>query len=558
MITCLLVHLSRNAQGVPVRKESVVSGESLTIGRGAECKIHLQDHQVYLHHATIKRADDGMLHLECDRNTGCCLDGEMVRSTELAAGARIGIGPYQMEVLPQPDGHDLGLSIELLPSHQMEREAERALRHRTALSIGELGIGKRRLAAVLVALVLFAFLLVPLLPKAFSAIDLWQSSSGVSLGASWTAGELSAGHAVFGAKCSACHQQAFRAVGDQVCIGCHKDAAGAADTRHEQYAMPDTLHCSDCHMEHKGKNGLAMPNSARCVACHAALKQRMSKTQLADASDFAVDHPAFRIGMARLGGEVNMIVPDDKTPLVEESGLKFSHKLHLAEKGIEGSRTNIVMRCADCHRLEDSGEHFKPIDMKRDCQQSGCHRMFYPEPVDGQALHGPVSSITHFVRDFYLNEITTQPSASYPECGKPGGKSAHKTLECADKLTQRLLVTSVFRKDQGCGECHEITQLGDTPEDWQFARVRIERDWYPTSVFSHAKHNAAECSACHDKKDSKTSADISMPVLAKCRECHDGGKAGKYKVASACDSCHRFHGPGKHEWARPETAAMQK
>ncbi|MFH0934358.1 MAG: cytochrome c3 family protein [Pseudomonadota bacterium] len=559
MISCLLVHLSRNAHGLSVRKETAVSGESLTIGRGAECKIHLQDHQVYLHHATIKRSDDGVLYLESERNAGFNLNGAMEQSTALSVGARIEIGPYLMEILPQPDGYDIGLSVELLQSHQLEREAAKVQRQGMAMSLGALGISKRKLGAVLVAFILFAFLLVPLLPKAFSGIDEWQSSSHTSLAASWSAGELSAGHAVFGAKCTVCHQQAFREVGDAVCTGCHKNITVEADTRHVHYAMPDAMRCTDCHMDHKGKGGLAMPGSTPCVECHAGLRQRKDDTQYADAADFGKEHPVFRIGMAKVGGGFNLIAPDDKASLIDKNGLKLSHKIHMADKGIAGARRDIVMKCRDCHRVEDSGEHFAPIEMKRDCQQSGCHRIFYGEPVGGRAVHGPVSSVTQYVRDFYLNEIAAQPGGQHPECRQLKGSGAQRTLDCANNLAQQILVTSVFRKDMGCGECHEITQLGDTPGDWQFAPVKIARDWYPSSVFPHAKHSATECTACHDKKNSSSSADISMPGIEKCRECHTGEKEVKYKVASGCDSCHLFHGTGKHVWKKqPEPVAAQK
>lgn len=559
MISCLLVHLSRTAQGLSVRKETAIAGEVLTIGRGAESKIHLQDHQVYLHHATIKRSDDGVLYLESESNAGISLNGTVEQSTALSAGARIEIGPYQMEVLPQPEGYDLGLSVELLPAHQLERDAAKVQRQAMAMSVGALGISKRKLGAALVAFILFAFLLLPLLPKAFSGIDHWQSTSDFSLAASWSAGELSAGHAVFGAKCTVCHQQAFREVGDSVCTGCHQNVTGAADTRHEHYAMPDTMHCADCHRDHKGKDGLAMPGSSRCVECHAGLKQQMADTQYADAADFGKLHPVFRIGMAKVGGGVNLVAPEDKAALIEKTGLKLSHKIHMAEKGLAGARSDIVMKCRDCHRLEDSGEHFAPIEMKRDCQQSGCHRLYYGEPVGGRALHGPVSSVTQYVREFYLNEVSTQPGAQHPECRQLKGNATQRMLDCVNRLSQQTLATSVFRKDQGCGECHEITQLGDTPGDWQFAQVKIARDWHSTSVFSHAKHSATECTECHDKKNSSSSADISMPGIEKCRQCHTGERKAKYKVASGCASCHQFHGTGKHVWKdQLKPVAMQK
>jgi predicted CXXCH cytochrome family protein len=158
-----------------------------------------------------------------------------------------------------------------------------------------------------------------------------------------------------------------------------------------------------------------------------------------------------------------------------------------------------------------------------------------------------------------LNKLSTQPAASQSECKQSTGNAAQKMLDCANRLTQQTLESSVFRQDKDCGECHEISRTGDGVGDWKLAPVKSNRDWYPSSVFPHAKHNATECSTCHDKTNSKSSADISMPGIALCRECHTGEREEKYKITSGCNTCHTFHGGNRHVWTkRTDNPALQQ
>ena len=48
------------------------------------------------------------------------------------------------------------------------------------------------------------------------------------------------------------------------------------------------------------------------------------------------------------------------------------------------------------------------------------------------------------------------------------------------------------------------------------------------------------CENCHAAQTSKESADLLIPGIANCRECHAGERA-KDKVASGCVACHGYH-----------------
>lgn len=46
-----------------MRSYRTITAEELAIGRGAECNIHLLDPRLSMHHAVIKRLDDGQIYL---------------------------------------------------------------------------------------------------------------------------------------------------------------------------------------------------------------------------------------------------------------------------------------------------------------------------------------------------------------------------------------------------------------------------------------------------------------------------------------------------------------
>ena len=56
----------------------------------------------------------------------------------------------------------------------------------------------------------------------------------------------------------------------------------------------------------------------------------------------------------------------------------------------------------------------------------------------------------------------------------------------------------------------------------------------------HAAHRTEKCERCHQARPSKDAADVLVPPLANCRECHgDPGTRGR--LGTACVDCHGFH-----------------
>jgi len=538
MISCLLVQISRTQQGMAVRRESVVSGETLLIGRGAGCKIHLLDHRVNLLHATVRRSEDGMLFIESEKDVTLNINGFIEQSAALSVGTRIEIGPYVLLVESPSGGHDLTLSVEM--TQWLSVEDAVPSRQLAPTNLTALGISKRKIGFTLALFILFAFLLLPLLPSTSTVIDKWQLTLPVTLNHSWIPGPLSGGHSVFGYKCTTCHQHPFQAVADEVCVECHKQVNKhiAKDDLHA--GMFKNTRCTECHVDHRGKTGMVMHEAEKCVSCHGDIKLKKASATIDNVRDFAKAHPEFHLTLP--DGKNTIRVPQREAgKLLDQSALKFSHQVHLDKKGISSPEGDTVMVCQDCHKIEETGIHFAPINLEKSCQQSRCHAIDFTEPVEGEAPHGSERAVLNKLREFYVKWLAETP-ANMAQCEHVGaGSEAQRALNCADELARKKAAATLFRPDQECGVCHEVKHSADAEVPWKITPLHINRDWQPGANFNHAKHDTMNCTDCHDKMNSKVSTEVSMPNIAKCRECHVGDHDVTGKIRSTCDSCHVFH-----------------
>ena len=539
MISCLLIHVSRNHQGLPIRKESVITGESIQIGRGAACKIHLPDHRVNLLHATVKRSEDGALYIEVENEESISINGFIAQSAALSPGTHVEIGPYLLVVEPGQNGHDTALSVEMV---RPLPEPGAAKACRTApVTLAALGLSKRKLGFAMAVCILFIFLLLPLLPGTSTAFDKWQSALPITLTDSWNPGPFSDGHRVFGARCSTCHQRAFRAVSDDTCAGCHKQVAMHLAKEDLHAKTFKDVRCTDCHQDHRGKSGLVLHDSSRCVVCHGKIENIKASTVFDDVHDFDKNHPPFHITFPD-GKKTARIRQDDKGNLAEKPGLKLNHLVHLDKKGLLGPNGNTVLICRDCHKIEESGAHFAPMTMKKTCQQSQCHVQYFIEPAEEVVPHGSERDVVNRLRELYSKWLAESPATNMASC-EPAirtGSTARRTLDCINDLARKNAAT-FFKENLECGQCHEIEPSGNKDIPWKIALLNFSRDYQPGAVFPHSRHDTLECTECHDKANSKLTSEIAMPAIEKCRECHTGGNAVKGKISSSCDSCHRFH-----------------
>ena len=545
--------ITRNKKGQPVSAEQTVVAETLRIGRGADCKLHLPDPRIALLHAEIICGVDGVSYIEA-RSGAVSIDGSQERAATLKSGQRIHVGPFEIVVLPPQKDVDLVLSVELIDP--LKDDLAEVQSHVQA-GLRSTWLSKRNLSWILAGAVFLVFLAWPVTNALDRGHGKEPSKMGLKADASWDVGPLSSAHTSFGSNCSSCHQQPFVHVTNGACEDCHKKigwhfALETKEARALHTGVFGDTRCSSCHRDHKGPMGLVRTDSPLCTDCHQNLKSRHPRTGVADVAEFAKEHPTFKVSMllpGKTGAAAIVRIPqDDKTRFIEASGLKFPHDVHLNPKGLRGPNGTALMECKNCHVPDETATRFKPVTMGEHCQS--CHSLeFEPKSTTRQVPHGKIADVVATVQEHYAQvALADTPIDVVLEDGvkRPGQRvgdikrAAALTWAAtkADKITQELFEVRV------CFECHQIKRddaTTETAQRWQIAPIAVTQHWLPKSRFPHSRHSTYKCESCHAVAKSKNSADIAIPDIKNCRECHGGNVTSKDKAPGTCETCHGFH-----------------
>src|SRR6266446_4549270 len=189
----LVISVTRNRKGQPVRAERIVEGEMIRLGRGTQCEIHLPDPRVALFHAAIYAQGDSIfIHAP---EAELAVDGGPEREARLTPRVHIALGPYEMTVEPPPPGCDLALAIELVRPLPDDLAAIRA-KSRTSLEATVLS--KRGPAWILAIILGLVFLAAPAINALLPQLRQATAKLPVTPDQSWNPGELSAGHQASG------------------------------------------------------------------------------------------------------------------------------------------------------------------------------------------------------------------------------------------------------------------------------------------------------------------------------------------------------------------------
>jgi predicted CXXCH cytochrome family protein len=535
MIRCLLINISHNQRGQVIRQERRLSYDSLSIGRGSECKIQLPDHRVSLHQATIKHGDDGRLYIASEPSHLIEVDHHQVDIAAIAAGMRITIGPYELTVDAITGNDDIILSCECIQADTT------AAAPTLPTNLGATGLSMRKPALWFAGIIALFFIVLPISYTLHPGLKAAAQQYHLTLDTPLNAGSMSSGHRALSVKCDTCHQKPFTPVSDQVCENCHKSVQHHITDPELQAQVFKKVPCSSCHQDHRGKKGLVRQDNQQCVSCHGKIKISHRDTELADIHDFSTDHPPFKLTFnAGPNSLETRVAQSEKSKLVEHSGLKFSHAEHFDKALTIMADGNIRdISCADCHVPSESGIGFNPMTMPLTCQQSKCHSLQLTPPIEGRVIeHASEKTVMRSLREMFSGMAIND---------------AHKESASIDQLARaRQWVASevarnakAFFTTEGegtCLECHEITADKTNKETpWKVATVNMTAHWLPKAHFPHEKHSTEKCSSCHDVQKSELSSDVAIPTIEKCRECHVGSKQAKTLVSSTCNTCHSFH-----------------
>jgi hypothetical protein len=371
----------------------------------------------------------------------------------------------------------------------------------------------------------------------------------------FSSGPLSRSHAVFTQRCELCHVRMaggyFQNVPDQACLSCHD-----APLHHASQTF--TPACRSCHVEHKGAPRLAATADSVCTECHANLHSRDADLHVARSiQGFGEDHPEF--AALREGTQ-------------DPGGIKLNHSLHL-QSLLGPNHTRVQLTCSDCHRSPRgdkqvwpyAGVQSRPGSATRELAEvrtsheasypapprfvencAGCHWLDFDQRFpQEQVPHDKPDAVHAFLEKRFAEYIAAHPG------------EVHEAVRLDRQIPERPAVARVardarewvgFRVEEAedllwrktCKECHTLRAgTGPLPE---IAKSNITPRWMPHAEFNHDSHRMMTCESCHTKATSShETADVLLPSIKTCQQCHREQGPAKEFAEGGCFECHQYH-----------------
>jgi hypothetical protein len=387
----------------------------------------------------------------------------------------------------------------------------------------------------------------------------------------YSAGGLSAAHAVLTKQCAACHVanavMLVRSVADEKCLACHD-----GPVHHTTQAF--TPSCASCHTDHRGAIRLAATSDSNCAQCHADLSIHAGSARFVrNISSFENSHPEFAV--LRSGRS-------------DPGTIQLNHYLHLQPNllGPKGSRVQMV--CTDCHRsATDAGGPWPYADTKSqgenlnrqaarasESESSGnesdvapppraymapttyaqtcaaCHGLQFDKRFPDAVPHDTPEVIHPFIvarLQTYIAghpaelRVPRDPSRDLPEQPVPAD---YRLLTPAQWVGERAAEDEELLWRKTCKQCHTLI-AGENGALPKIAASNITSRYMPHANFDHSQHGLVDCVSCHAAATgSQQSSDVLLPGIATCRSCH---RAGAEAAEARCFECHTYHDPAQRK-----------
>ncbi len=548
----LIRFMTRSAAGAVEHSDKFVTADVITIGRATDQVLHLKDRRARLQHAEIRRSN-GEFHITSSALAGVMVNGRSQRDTRLVTGDVIEVGANILRVIDPGGEADFALSFELSETAKTEDIAT----DWTRKAEGVAGMDKRRLSFILVGVVALFALILPAMSLLHPSVASVMRGSGVLPDDGlWLAGPVHTAHSATRTECDTCHVSLFRRVPDAACQECHAVSRHVAETPH---AVLGDARCASCHLEHNEPQELVKQHQGLCADCHEDLP---GDVPLQDAADFLDAHPDFRVSLlmpeSLADGSVEWNVEHvtlAESLTAERSNLRFDHAVHLDESGIVTPEGRRVVGCVDCHQPEPGGARMRPISMDEHC--SSCHTLtFDAEDPTRTVPHGDPEGVVQALIEYYSARLLgTDPDAQEQRLRRPGQTltRADRDRVAAEARVQAMSVAEDLFERRACVNCHEVSDVDSDEMPWRVEPVRLTSSFFPHANFTHAAHDteATGCDSCHNASASSSSADVLIPGIASCRDCHGSAVSRRNdasQIPSTCVMCHSFHFPAKGEY----------
>jgi len=392
----------------------------------------------------------------------------------------------------------------------------------------------------------------------------------------YSSGRLSAGHVLLTRDCTTCHVPEKNAVffeyaSDQACMTCHD-----GPIHQEKQIRERVPECGSCHIEHRGSTRLIATSNQSCVQCHANLetKQGTSTTYFKTITAFNTDHPEMAIFRAA----------SPKDPVT----IKVNHYVHMTKK-FRTPAGDVQLQCKDCHRQPASREPWKYASMEaapvstpppasgpavkadlyapdpsralmtmpkfaESCSASSCHPLQFDARLPDQVPHDKPDVVHAFVvkkLEAYIAAHPAELREGFEEERRLPSRpapAAARVLTPAQWVSEHTAAAEKLLWGKTCRQCHSITITEGEPLP-KVADTNYTVRWLQRARFDHDAHRGFDCKSCHEKAlTSQDSAELLLPKLATCKDCHAPGPA---HVESRCFECHAYHDWSKRKEVIP-------
>ena len=372
----------------------------------------------------------------------------------------------------------------------------------------------------------------------------------------YSSGQLSRSHAVFTQQCGLCHVTRagafFKEVSEQACLTCHDGPA-----HHSSQTF--TPSCSSCHVEHKGVQRVSATSDASCTQCHSHLHTRDGQPHYAGSiNGFDRSHPEFSpLGRGK----------------IDPGQIKLNHYLHLQPDLMGPANQRVQLTCDDCHRAA-SGDSVWPyaapgqnvtveqvpsrfiglsgymaaVRFAKHC--AACHTLQFDRRFGNEQVPHDRPGVIHaFLAKRFAEYVAAHPAAVH-EVEPPNRQLPERDL--IPRVAHDRTEWVQFRVEDAewvlwaktCKQCHVLT-FGTRvlPE---VAKSNITQRWLLHAEFDHHAHRMMSCVACHARTpESHDTADILLPGIAVCQQCHREDGLSKEVAEGRCFECHHYH-----DWSR--------
>jgi hypothetical protein len=403
----------------------------------------------------------------------------------------------------------------------------------------------------------------------------------------YSSGRMAPAHAVLTQKCSTCHETRagfFNAKSnDQLCLTCHDGPVHHA-------SQNSTPACSTCHVEHRGLLRLASTADESCAQCHSKLQAHTASGGTAfarDISSFGASHPEFaalRAGFTDPGTvklnhavhlKIGLLGPNGPVQLTCEDCHRANTtarpwRFPLAAGSPPGETPQILNVSAISAVGDKSGPpslsatraYLGPIFYAKQC--AGCHALRFDRRIADSVPHDTPEVVHAFVVKKLTEYIAVHPG-DLREAGStvmlPG-----RPLPVNPRVynSQREWIDAKVAEDEQllwgktCKQCHALSIPGadgpaaegstaialPTPAASRevlpvVAKSNITPRWFQHAVFDHDQHRLVNCESCHTAaRTSVETADVLLPSIKTCQQCHHSGADG---AESRCFECHIYH-----------------